>query len=464
VVAWSRAGGAPGYIQFNMIISLKPALVKATVVGGLTGLLFGFDTAVISGTTTGLTKAFGLTPGGLGLTVSIALWGTVAGALLAGIPGDRYGRRDSLRVLAALYLVGALGCPIAWSWYALIFFRFVVGLAIGGSSVIGPMYIAEISPAKWRGRLVGLFQFNIVLGILVAYLSNYLIGSAGLGNDEWRWKFGVAAIPAVLLLAMLFAIPRSPRWLVEKGYVDEARSVLKLIGEQDVEAILKAMQGAKDLETEYGQERLLAARNRFPLFLAVSIAMFNQLSGINAVLYYLNDIFARAGFDQVSGDLQAVAIGATNLIFTVLAMLIIDRIGRRMLLMIGAVGTAVCLGGVAFIFGTGRNGGLLIWLLAGFIASFAFSQGAVIWVYISEVFPTAVRSRGQSLGSSTHWIMNALISWTFPIVASSSRTAPFVFFSGMMVLQFIVVAVSYPETKGVSLEKMEERLVSGSLQ
>jgi sugar porter (SP) family MFS transporter len=464
VVAWSRAGGAPGYIQFNMIISLKPALVKATVVGGLTGLLFGFDTAVISGTTTGLTKAFGLTPGGLGLTVSIALWGTVAGALLAGIPGDRYGRRDSLRVLAALYLVGALGCPIAWSWYALIFFRFVVGLAIGGSSVIGPMYIAEISPAKWRGRLVGLFQFNIVLGILVAYLSNYLIGSAGFGNDEWRWKFGVAAIPAVLLLAMLFAIPRSPRWLVEKGYVDEARSVLKLIGEQDVEAILMAMQGAKDLETEYGQERLLAARNRFPLFLAVSIAMFNQLSGINAVLYYLNDIFARAGFDQVSGDLQAVAIGATNLIFTVLAMLIIDRIGRRMLLMIGAVGTAVCLGGVAFIFGTGRNGGLLIWLLAGFIASFAFSQGAVIWVYISEVFPTAVRSRGQSLGSSTHWIMNALISWAFPIVASSSRTAPFVFFSGMMVLQFIVVAVSYPETKGVSLEKMEERLVSGSLQ
>ncbi|HEY1760078.1 MAG TPA: sugar porter family MFS transporter [Bryobacteraceae bacterium] len=447
-----------------MIISLKPALVKATVVGGLTGLLFGFDTAVISGTTTGLTKAFGLTPGGLGLTVSIALWGTVAGALLAGIPGDRYGRRDSLRVLAALYLVGALGCPIAWSWYALIFFRFVVGLAIGGSSVIGPMYIAEISPAKWRGRLVGLFQFNIVLGILVAYLSNYLIGSAGFGNDEWRWKFGVAAIPAVLLLAMLFAIPRSPRWLVEKGYVDEARSVLKLIGEQDVEAILMAMQGAKDLETEYGQERLLAARNRFPLFLAVSIAMFNQLSGINAVLYYLNDIFARAGFDQVSGDLQAVAIGATNLIFTVLAMLIIDRIGRRMLLMIGAVGTAVCLGGVAFIFGTGRNGGLLIWLLAGFIASFAFSQGAVIWVYISEVFPTAVRSRGQSLGSSTHWIMNALISWAFPIVASSSRTAPFVFFSGMMVLQFIVVAVSYPETKGVSLEKMEERLVSGSLQ
>jgi SP family arabinose:H+ symporter-like MFS transporter len=445
-------------------MALKPALVKATVVGGLAGLLFGFDTAVISGTTDGLRNAYGLTPGTLGLTVSIALWGTVVGALLAGIPGDRYGRRDSLRVLAALYLVGALGCPFAWSWYALMFFRFVVGLAIGGSSVIGPMYIAEIAPAKWRGRLVGVFQFNIVFGILVAYLSNYLIGSLGLGEAEWRWKFGVATVPAVLFLAMLFTIPRSPRWLAEKGRIDGARAVLKLIGEQDVEASLNAMQAAKKLEAQYGQERLLAPRNRFPLFLAVSIAMFNQLSGINAILYYLNDIFGRAGFDKMSGDLQAVAIGATNLIFTALAMLIIDKAGRRMLLTIGAIGTAFCLAGVAIIFHTGSHGGLLIWLLIGFIASFAFSQGAVIWVYISEVFPTAVRSRGQSVGVSTHWIMNALVSWAFPIVATSSRTAPFAFFAAMMALQLNVVRFSYPETKGVSLEGMEERLVSGSLR
>jgi sugar porter (SP) family MFS transporter len=444
-------------------MTLSPALIKATVVGGLAGLLFGFDTAVVSGTTTGLTRVYGLTPGGLGLTVSIALWGTVAGALLAGIPGDRYGRRDSLRVLAALYLVGALGCPSAWSWYALVFFRFVVGLAIGGSSVIGPMYIAEISPAKWRGRLVGVFQVNIVFGILAAYLSNYLIGLAELGAAEWRWKFGVATVPAALLLVMLFSIPRSPRWLVEKGDIDEARAVLRLIGEQDVEAALQAMRAAKDLETQYGQERLFAARNRLPLFLAVSIAMFNQLSGINAILYYLNDIFARAGFSKVSGDLQAVAIGATNLVFTLIAMLIIDRAGRRMLLTIGAAGMAACLGGVAAIFGAGRHGDLVLWLLIGFIASFAFSQGAVIWVYISEVFPTTVRSRGQSVGSSTHWIMNALISWVFPIVATSSRAAPFVFFSAMMVLQLVVVRLFYPETKGVSLEKMEERLVSGLL-
>src|SRR5580704_9130109 len=215
-------------------MTLKPALLKATLAGGLAGLLFGFDTAVISGTTTGLTRAYALTPAGLGLTVSIALWGTVIGALLSGVPGDRYGRRDSLRVLAALYLVGAIGCPLAWNWYVLVFFRLVVGLAIGGSSVIGPMYIAAISPAKWRGRLVGVFQFNIVLGILAAYLSNYLIGSAGIGDSEWRWKFGVAALPAVLLLAMLFTIPRSPRWLVEKGHVDEARAVLHQIGEDQV--------------------------------------------------------------------------------------------------------------------------------------------------------------------------------------------------------------------------------------
>jgi MFS transporter, SP family, arabinose:H+ symporter len=441
---------------------LSPALVTATAVGGLSGLLFGFDTAVISGTTTGLTRAYSLTPESLGLTVSIALWGTVAGALVAGIPGDRYGRRDSLRVLAALYLAGALGCSLAWSWLTLVVFRFMVGLAIGGSSVIGPMYIAEISPAGWRGRLVGVFQFNIVVGILVAYLSNYLIGLADLGAAEWRWKFGVAAVPAALLLVMLWAIPRSPRWLMERGRTDEARAVLELIGEPDVEASLGAMKAAQDLETQYGQQRLFATRNRYPLFLAVSIAMFNQLSGINAILYYLNDIFARAGFNQVSSDLEAVAIGATNLVFTLLAMLVIDRIGRRLLLIIGAAGTALCLAGVAAVFGTAQHEGLLVWLLIGFIASFALSQGAVIWVYISEVFPTAVRSRGQSLGSSTHWIMNALISWAFPIVAASSRAAPFAFFSAMMVLQLVVVRVLYPETRGVPLETLDQRLTTGA--
>ncbi len=442
-------------------MALNRTLVRSTVVAALGGLLFGFDTAVISGATSALSRTFDLSPRGLGLTVSIALWGTVAGALLASIPGDRFGRRDSLRGLAILYLVSALGCAFAWNWPSLVFFRFVVGLAIGGSSVLGPMYIAEIAPAKWRGRLVGFFQFNVVAGILLAYLSNYIVGLTHGGPNEWRWKLGVSVVPAALFFLMLFQIPRSPRWLAEKGRIEEAREVLRLIGEENVDQELASILSAVEMERRYGQERLFSARNRFPLFLAISIAMFNQLAGINAILYYLNDIFALAGFNKVSADLQAVAIGATNLIFTMLAMSIIDRVGRRTLMLIGSVGTAACLAGVAVIFWTGRHETLLVWLLVGFIAAFAFSQGSVIWVYISEVFPTAVRAKGQSLGSATHWIMNAFISLLFPVVAGSSKAAPFAFFAAMMVLQFLVVFFVYPETKGISLEEMEKKLATG---
>jgi MFS transporter, SP family, arabinose:H+ symporter len=441
-------------------MALNSRLVKSTVVAALGGLLFGFDTAVIAGATSALTRFFHLAPRGLGLTVSIALWGTVVGALLASIPGDRYGRRDSLRVMAVLYLASALGSAFAPSWSALVFFRFIGGLAIGGSSVLGPMYIAEIAPAQWRGRLVGFFQFNVVAGILLAYFSNYVVGLLHSDATEWRWKLGVSALPAALFFLMLFQIPRSPRWLAQKGRSVEARQVLELIGEENIDAEMSAMNLAFQLEKQQGQERLFSARNRLPLFLAVSIAMFNQLSGINAILYYLNDIFARAGFSKVSSDLQAVAIGATNLLFTMLAMSIIDRVGRRTLMLIGSVGTAAALAGVALIFRSGRHEGLLVWLLIGFISAFAFSQGSVIWVYISEVFPTAVRAKGQSLGSSTHWIMNALISLAFPIVAAYSKAAPFVFFSAMMALQFVVVLLVYPETKSVALEDMEKKLAA----
>ena len=444
-------------------MTLSSALVKSTVVAALGGLLFGFDTAVIAGTTSALKGFYGLSPGGLGLTVSIALWGTVIGALLASIPGDRYGRRDSLRILATFYLISALGCAFAFNWYSLVFFRFLGGLAIGGSSVLGPMYIAEIAPAQWRGRLVGFFQFNVVAGILLAYLSNYAIGLQGLGTAEWRWKLGVAAVPAALFFAMLFFIPRSPRWLVQRGRSSEARAVLELIGDENIDAELSDMSAAVQIERLYGQERLFSARNRLPVFLAITIAMFNQLSGINAILYYLNDIFARAGFSKVSSDLQAVTIGLTNLVFTVVAMLIIDKVGRRTLLIVGSVGLAASLGGVAAIFWTGRHETLLVWLLVGFIASFAFSQGAVIWVYLSEVFPTSVRAKGQSLGSSAHWIMNALISWAFPIVAAYSKAMPFTFFCAMMIVQLVIVSAMYPETKGVTLEEMEKKLALGSL-
>lgn len=439
-------------------MTLSPSLLKSTVVAALGGLLFGFDTAVIAGTTDALTQTFNLTPSGLGLTVASALVGTILGALLAGIPGDRFGRRDSLRGMAVFYVVSALGCALAWDWNSLVFFRFIGGLGIGGSSVLGPMYIAEIAPAKWRGRLVGFFQFNVVAGILVAYFSNYVVGISGLGDAEWRWKLGVAAVPAFLFLAMLFLIPRSPRWLVQKGRIAEARHVFELIGEENIDAEIKQMQAAAGVVQAQGQEPLFSRKFALPVFLAISIGMFNQLSGINAILYYLNDIFARAGYSKVSGDLQSVAVGATNLIFTMLAMSIIDKVGRKPLLLIGSVGTAACLGGVAVIFRTGTQQWLLVWLLIGFIAFFAFSQGAVIWVYLSEVFPTSVRARGQSLGSFSHWAMNAAIAWTFPVLAKWSRPAPFVFFSAMMVLQFVVVLLVYPETKRVSLEDMQDKL------
>jgi MFS transporter, SP family, arabinose:H+ symporter len=432
-------------------------LLRSTVVAALGGLLFGFDTAVIAGTTQILTKYFSLTPLTLGITVSSALAGTILGSILAGIPGDKYGRRDSLRGLAVLYLVSAVGCAFAWNWPMVILFRVIGGLAIGGSSVLGPMYIAEISPAKWRGRLVGFFQFNVVLGILLAYLSNYIVGSFNLGWAEWRWKLGVAAVPAAAFLLMLFFIPRSPRWLVKTGRIAEAREVLQLIGEQNYEQELKDI--VESIDTEHvADEPFFSRKYRLPIFLAITIGFFNQLSGINAILYYLNDIFARAGFDKVSSDLQAVVIGATNLLFTMLAMTLIDKVGRKKLLLIGAVGTAFCLAGVAAVFLTHEHEALLLWLLVGFIAFFGFSQGAVIWVYIGEVFPNRVRAKGQSLGSFSHWFMNGVISLIFPVMAAKSGGYPFVFFAAMMVLQFVVVLLFYPETKGYSLEQLQKRL------
>jgi SP family arabinose:H+ symporter-like MFS transporter len=438
-------------------MKLNSYLLRSTVVAALGGLLFGFDTAVIAGTTQALTEVYGLTHFTLGVTVSSALVGTIFGSMLAGIPGDKFGRRDSLRVMAILYLISALGCAFAWSWAALVCFRVIGGLAIGGSSVLGPMYIAELAPAKWRGRLVGFFQFNVVFGILAAYLSNYVVGSFGLGVVEWRWKLGVAGIPAAGFLLMLFTIPRSPRWLAKKGRIEEARQVLQMIGEENHGQELKEIVESIGVE-RVTDESFFSRKYRLPIFLAITIGLFNQLSGINAILYYLNDIFARAGFNKVSSDLQAVAIGATNLAFTMLAMTLIDRVGRKKLLLIGAVGTAVCLAGVAGIFLTHQHEELLVWLLVGYIAFFAFSQGAVIWVYIGEVFPNRVRAKGQSLGSFSHWLMNGIISLVFPVMAAKSGGYPFVFFAAMMVVQFFVVLLFYPETKGESLEELQKKL------
>jgi sugar porter (SP) family MFS transporter len=439
-------------------MSINSHVVKSTIVGALGGLLFGFDTAVISGTTSALTRTFHLTPAFLGVTVFSALVGTVIGAMVAGIPGQKFGRRDSLRVMAIFYVLSAIGCALAWNWPALIIFRFIGGLGIGGSSVLGPMYIAEISPPEWRGRLVGFFQVNIVIGILLAYISNAIIGSMHLGANDWRWMFGASGIPAVLFLITLFIIPRSPRWLVTQSNLREALEVLRLTGVTRPQEELDEIVASVHLERSSTSEPLFSRQYRKPIIIAWTVGMFSQLSGINAILYYLNDIFALAGASRISGDLQAIAVGATNLVATLIAMSVIDKLGRKKLLLTGTVGLALCLTIISILFFTKSHLGWLVWLLMAYIACFAVSQGAVLWVYISEVFPNRVRAKGQSLGSSAHWIFNALISLVFPVMAKSSGAYPFVFFAVMMVLDFFLVFFYYPETSGISLEQMQHKL------
>jgi len=434
-------------------------LMKATVSGALGGLLFGFDTAVIAGAVDALTRLYHLSSTTQGITVFTAVAGTVVGAMSAGAIGQKLGGRETLRITAVFYVISALGCMLAWNWPSLLFFRFLGGLGIGASSVLGPVYITELAPAKWRGRMVGTFQVNVVIGILLAYASNFAIRELHLGAWEWRTQLGVAAIPAILFLVLLFGIPRSPRWSVSKNRIDEAMQVLKLMGDPDPETELADIQQAIRESHATANEPVFQWKYRYPLFLAITIGAFNQLAGINAILYYLNNIFAAAGFSQLSGDLQAIAIGATNLVFTLIGMTLIDRLGRKTLLLIGALGTASCLSGVAYVFFTQSHQAALLWLLIVYIAFFAVSQGAVIWVYIGEVFPNVVRNKGQSVGNSSHWIMNAAIALIFPIVAGKSGGAPFVLFAVMTVVQFIVVLFFYPETKGQTLEALQRKLV-----
>ena len=435
-------------------------LGKSAMTGALGGLLFGFDTAVIAGATRPLTAQYGLSSWALGITVSIALWGTVAGAMGSGELGQKIGSRAALRIMAVLYVISALGCALAPTWTFFLVFRFIGGIGIGGSSVLGPVYIAELAPAKWRGRLVGLFQINIVIGILLAYLSNAIISQFHLGLIEWRVELGVAFLPAALFLSLLLSVPQSSRWLVTQNRIDEALLTLTAMGSPDSQAEVDVI--IESLKEDGGEKTpLFDKRHSLPIFLAITIGMFNQLTGINAILYYLNDIFASAGFGQMSANVQAVAIGLANLLATLLGISLIDKLGRKTLLLIGAVGCGSCLGGVAVVFSMGTHQGLLLPLLIGFIISFAISQGSVIWVYLSEVFPTQVRSKGQGLGSSTHWIMNGIITLLFPVVARYSRSLPFWFFAGMMVIQFITVMVAYPETKGLSLEMLQHKLKEG---
>jgi MFS transporter, SP family, arabinose:H+ symporter len=442
----------------SWILALNKYLLRSAITGALGGLLFGFDTAVIAGSTHTLSERFFLSPVNLGFTVSIALWGTVIGAMSVGSVGQKIGSRATLRITAILYVLSALGCAFAWNWDSFLIARFIGGLGIGGSSVLGPVYIAELAPPSFRGRLVGLFQINIVVGILLAYFSNFFIVSLHLGPTEWRWELGIAALPAAIFLLMLFGIPHSPRWLVAQNRVEEAREVLQTIGTPNVEGELKAIVESIGLDRSSHSESLFRRRYRVPILLAITIAIFNQLSGINAVLYYLNDIFVAAGFSRLSGSLQAVIVGTMNLAATLVAMTQIDKLGRKTLLLTGCAGMVVCLSCVAGIFASGRFRGALIFFLTGYTASFALSSGSVIWVYMSEIFPNSVRVKGQALGSTVLWVMNGIISQIFPTLIAKSSSLPFVIFGVAMAAQFFITLFFFPETKGLSLEQLQKRL------
>lgn len=437
--------------------SFSPAAVRSALAASLGGFLFGFDTAVISGVEKSIQQLWSLDSFSHGFTVAAALIGTVIGSLIAGLPAERFGRKRMLQAIGLLYLVTSLVTALTNAWLPFVFFRMLGGIGVGASSVVGPMYISEIAPAHNRGRLVALFQFNIVSGILIAFNSNYLLSD--LGGEAWRWMLGVQAFPSLLFLVLAFFLPESPRWLAAHGKEQEARTVLQRVGEPEPDTALAQI---RESMVETTHEPLFSAKYAKPIFLAMSLAVFNQVSGINAIMYYAPRIFEMSGLTKSGALLQAISIGVTNMIFTLLAIQLIDRFGRRTLLLIGSIGMVIFLGLVSGVFFVGTSGGYLVMIcLIGFIAFFAFSQGAVIWVFISEIFPNRVRSAGQTLGSSTHWVMAALISWTFPIIAESSDQGgawAFAFFSAMMLLQFFFAWKVLPETKGQSLEGIQKTL------
>jgi len=475
------------------------------LVAALGGLLFGFDTAVIGGAEENIRAIFGFstdTSSGnwhYGFTVASALIGTILGALFVGKPTERYGRRPIFFVLAMLYVVCALGCAFAWDWYSLLAARFLGGLAVGGASVVCPMYIAELAPTHLRGRLVAITQLNVVLGILLALLSNYILnglgdagrlptelfsflpesvlyvagqdGAEGVLTTTWRWMLGIQLVPSVLFFLLVFFIPESPRWLIKNGRNPEALATFKRVGTPNPEGVLNEVVESLHTETVSVNEPFFRKKYAMPILLAFLVASFNQLAGINAILYYAPTIFKMAGASTQSALFQSVLFGTINFIFTMIGMLLIDKFGRKKLLLIGSAGLTVCL----LVVGIGLSGTLsadaanaaadsalkgklVLGGLLTYIAFFAFSSGAVIWVYISEIFPNRVRGRGQALGSMTHWVWAAIITFAFPVIAQSTQSAPFYFFAAMMVLQFILVWRLFPETKGVSLEEIQKKL------
>jgi sugar porter (SP) family MFS transporter len=442
-----------------LVILVKKNVFFWSVVVALGGLLFGFDTAVISGAEKSIQQLWGLSAYQHGLTMSIALIGTIIGAIFGGVPSDALGRRTTLSWIAVLYLVSAVGAALSPTWVPFMVFRFLGGLGVGASSVTAPLYISEVSPPESRGRMVGMFQFNVVFGILLAYLSNFAL--QGIGPDAWRWMLGVQAVPAIIFFLLLFRIPESPRWLLRHNRTDEARAVFERIDPATAEQNVTTILVANAAEQGRPSESLWAPQYRRPVLLAVLFAAFNQLAGINAIIYYAPRIFEMAGLGQGAALLSSAGVGAVNFCFTLLAVNIIDRFGRRKLMLIGSIGLIATLGLVAQAFYRQQFGGVLVpVLLFAYIAFFAFSQGAVIWVFISEIFPSAVRAKGQALGSSTHWVLAAIITFIFPALTEKLGGGnTFAFFCGMMVLQLLYVWKLMPETKGKTLEDADKVLV-----
>jgi sugar porter (SP) family MFS transporter len=438
---------------------MKSRIFFWSITSALAGFLFGFDTVVISGAEQKIQSLWGLNPGMHGIAMASALYGTVLGSLLGGWPTDRFGRKATLLWVGVLYVISAVGCAYAWNVSAFIAARFIGGLGIGISTVAAPLYISEIAPPAYRGRLAGMFQFNIVFGIVIAFLSNALL--AGIGENAWRWMLGVAAFPSILYTILCFGIPESPRWLIgRKGDREAGLKVLRLIEPDAPESQIEA-EAAEILAAS--SDRVVSShfwtrKLRIPILLAILIAFFNQLSGINAVLYFAPRIFELTGLGAKAALLQSVGIGVTNLIFTFVGLGLIDRLGRRTLLYIGSVGYITSLGLVAWAFFTEHFSIVPVCIFA-FIAAHAVGQGAVIWVFISEIFPNRHRAEGQALGSFTHWIFAALLTTFFPkMVTAFAPGYVFLFFCVMMVLQLIWVKFMVPETKGVPLEQMQKQL------
>ena len=440
-------------------MSSKYFLYKSAVVASLAGFLFGFDTVVISGAEQSIQALWSLDSTLHGLAISMALWGTVLGSLIGGWPTEYLGRRTTLLWIGVLYLVSAFGSALAPDVYIFMISRFIGGLGIGISTVAAPLFISEIAPPKYRGRLAGMFQFNIVFGILVAFLSNSLI--AGIGEHAWRWMLGVEAIPALIFAVFCLGIPESPRWLIiRKGDREGGMAIFRKtspeLSSHELDLLVNEVEATGNRKQKAG--RFFSKRLLTPIFLAFFIAFFNQMSGINAILYFAPRIFQMTGLEAQTALLQSVGIGITNLIFTFAGLWLIDRLGRRTLLYIGSFGYILSLGLTAWAFSS-ESYAIVPFTIFFFIAAHAVGQGAVIWVFISEIFPNRQRAFGQSLGSFTHWFFAALITLFFPIMADAlAPEAIFGIFCGMMVLQLIWVKFFVPETKGVPLEELEKEL------